>query len=146
MALRSRLRPALLGPIVAGGTVGTAVRNFIESTFEAGADGFPWATLAINVSGAFLLGALLELLVLLGPDRGWRRTARLGLGTGLLGGYTTYSTFVVETVQLGGQGRLVAALAYDVASLVAGFLAALAAALLFGSLVRRRLDQPGGRP
>ena len=131
--------PRLLALIVVGGTAGTAARHAVQTAFPAGPDGFPWATLAVNVSGAFLLGALLEVVVLVRDDRGRRRALRLTLGTGLLGGYTTYSTFVLESLTLGSGGHPLAALAYDAASLLGGFLAAGTAALLVGRLVRRRV-------
>ena len=60
------------------------------------------------------------------------------LGTGLLGGYTTYSTLVLETIALGSDGRLLLALAYDAVSLVGGFLAALGAMAGTRALLARR--------
>lgn len=118
------LRPDLVGLVVLGGTAGTALRDLIENSFRTPPGQFPWATFAINVSGAFLLGALVEVLVL--SPAGPRRALQLTFGTGLLGGYTTYSTFVLETVALGGAGAA-SALGYVAASLVAGFAAAFAA-------------------
>nr|NLI49305.1 CrcB family protein [Propionibacterium sp.] len=118
------LRPSLVGLVVLGGTAGTAVRDLIENTFRTPSGQFPWATFAINVSGALLLGALVEALVLAPP--GPRRALQLTFGTGLLGGYTTYSTFVLETITLGGAAAA-SALEYAAASLAAGFVAALAA-------------------
>ena len=117
------LRPSLVGLVVLGGAVGTTVRDRLETAFGTPTGHFPWATFAINVSGAFLLGLLLELLVHVVPEGRRRRAFQLTLGTGLLGGYTTYSTFVLETVGLGRGSALLAA-SYDAASLVAGFAAA----------------------
>lgn len=54
-------------------------------------------TFAANVSGAFVLGATLETLTLLGPDGGWRRHARLFLGTGFCGAFTTYSALALRS-------------------------------------------------
>jgi CrcB protein len=139
-------RPSLIALVVLGGALGTALRNAIETTFPAGSDGFPWATLAINLSGAFVLGALLELLTLLGPDQGTRRAIRIGVGTGLLGGYTTYSTFIVETVTLSENGHLPASVLYDTVSLLAGFAAAYLATLLTHPVVDRLDHQTGHRP
>ena len=70
---------------------------------------------------------LLESLVLTGTDSGWRRTVRLMCGTGILGGYTTYSTFVLETINLDRNGGRLMAFGYLTASLVLGFVAALVA-------------------
>ena len=58
------------------------------------------ATLGINVVGAFLLGVLLELLADHSFDTGWSRRIRLGVGTGGLGGFTTYSALATDTVIL----------------------------------------------
>lgn len=80
--------------------------------------GFPWVTLGINVAGSFLLGLLVAAAPL--PDS----TARAVIGTGLLGAFTTFSTFSVETVALARDGRVPAACGYALASLVLGVAAA----------------------
>jgi CrcB protein len=98
----------------------------------------PWTTLTINVAGSLLLGALLEALARTGADEGWRRSARLTLGTGVLGGFTTYSTFAVETVQRLTPAAHFVGLAYAVASVVLG-----ASAAAIGYLLARRI---GRRP
>ena len=125
--------------VLLGGAVGTMCRDAVSRAFPA-AGTFPWVTFAINVSGAFLIGALLEGLLLSGSDRGWRRGARLGLGTGVLGGYTTYSTFALETAGQLLRGAVGTALAYAVGTVVAGFLAAYGA-----TVVTRRASRFIGR-
>lgn len=132
-----RVGPSWLALILAGGMVGTAVRAALE-TACAPASGFPWATFCINVSGAFALGALLEALAATGPDQGWRRAVRLGVGTGLLGGYTTYSTFAVETMELIQEGAWAAGLGYAMGSVVAGFVAAVLGIRIARLAARRR--------
>lgn len=132
-SLPAYLRPSLLGLVTLGGAAGTTLRSALESGFGAGAGEFPWATFAINVSGALILGALLEALALVTADGGRRRALQLALGTGLLGGYTTYSTFILEAVALGRGGDLPLAMAYAGASVAVGFLAASASM----ALVRR---------
>jgi fluoride ion exporter CrcB/FEX len=62
--------------------------------------GVPIATFGINVIGAFLLGVLLEFLADRSPDIGWSRRMRLAVGTGGLGGFTTYSALATGTVIL----------------------------------------------
>lgn len=84
--------------ICLGGAAGTAARyllsGWLAQTLGAG---FPYGTLAVNVLGSFLLGLIMPVALLtdaLSP------TARLALTTGLMGGFTTYSSFNYETLQL----------------------------------------------
>jgi len=112
--------PLLLGAVFLGGAVGTAIRSLLGDAFAGPSGSWPWTTLAINLTGAFLLGLLLEALVRSGEDTGGRRLARLGIGTGVMGGYTTYSTFMVETTDLPWP----TAIGYVVATVVLGALLA----------------------
>ena len=114
----------LLGLVFVGGVCGTWVRAELSNRFPVAADAWPWTTFWINVSGAFVLGVLLGLLARLGDDSGWRRRVRLGVGTGVLGGYTTYSTFAVEVVERQRDSLLLLSTGYALASLVCGVLAA----------------------
>lgn len=140
------VRPAWLAVILAGGTVGTGTRAWLAAAFPHGPGEWPWATLGINLTGALLLGVLLEVLAGTGPDRGWRRAVRLGVGTGVLGGYTTYSTFAVETFELVRAGAWLAGLGYALGSVVVGLGAAWAGALLARrGLARVRRAQGGIR-
>ncbi len=91
----------------------------------------------INVVGSFVLGVLVEALSAAGPDRGARRAVRLTLGTGVLGGFTTYSTFMVETADRLRDGHLLTALAYLVGSVILG-LAAAALGISIASHAHRR--------
>ena len=100
-----------------GGAAGALARYAVG--IAAGARGFPWATLAINVVGSFLLGLLLHR----GPGR-LSEDARLALGVGVLGAFTTFSTFTNETLALARDGRLGAAVFYVSLSVVAGLTAA----------------------
>ncbi len=140
---RLPLRPAWLGLILAGGTAGTAARAWLDATFPAAAGEWPWAIFWINVGGAFLLGALLEVLTGTGPDGGWRRGVRLGLGTGLLGGFTTYSTFANQTVQLLSTGHALIGVGYGLGTVVAGLASAMGAIRAVHWLLQRRR---GARP
>ncbi len=140
-AVRRRVR--VLGVIFLGGTLGTFTRAALEAAFPAQPDAIPWTTLAINIGGSFLLGLLLEALARTGSDSGWRRTVRLGVGTGVLGGFTTYSTFAVETVSRLNPAAWPIALAYAAASVVLGLLAAAAGYRLAHGLGRRQ--SAGGR-
>ncbi|WP_416259146.1 fluoride efflux transporter CrcB [Gordonia jacobaea] len=127
-----------------GGICGTGLRYAIEEAFPTVGTGWPWATFAINISGAFVLGALLGFLALVGPDDGWRRNVRVFAGTGLCGAFTTYSTFALETTQLGHHGAPAAAVAYAVLSVVLGVLGAWAGIVVAGVAGRRNAVRRGG--
>jgi CrcB protein len=129
--------PGLLALVLVGGAAGSLLRYGL-STALAGSGTL--ATLLVNVSGALLLGALLELLVRLGPDEGLRRALRLGLGAGVLGAFTTYSALATETALEVRDGHVGTAVAYGLGSAVAGLLAALAGTVAISALLSR--DRP----
>ncbi len=135
---REHLR--LVGLVFVGGALGTALRAGLEGAF-AQPTGWPWATFGINLVGSFVLGLLLERLVRGGADEGWRRSARLGCGTGVLGGFTTYSTFVLEVERLASDGETAVAVAYPLVSVVLGLVLAVA-----GMVVAARFTGPRRRP
>ena len=93
------LRPQYLGIVLLGGTLGTGVREALSLLIPP-IGAFPMAIFLINVTGAFALGVALEILLRLGPDEGHRRRLRLFVGTGFMGGYTTYSTLAIGTAFL----------------------------------------------
>ncbi|MFJ3027554.1 fluoride efflux transporter FluC [Curtobacterium sp. NPDC087080] len=82
-----------------GGAIGTAIRLLL-TTWLPPVHGVPVSVFLINITGAFLLGALLETLTRTGPEAGIRRTVRLFVGTGIIGGYTTYSTLAVGVAEV----------------------------------------------
>ena len=96
----------------------------------------------MNLTGAFALGLLLEHLARRGPDDGRRREVRLYAGTGLLGGYTTYSTLALDTVLLADTGQAAVALLYAGSGVVLG-VAAAAAGLAVGRRTDRHDEQHG---
>lgn len=132
------LRGRYLALVALGGTVGTAAREWLGLVVPA-VDGIPVIILVINVVGALALGALLESLVRRGADEGRRRTIRLLLGTGLLGGFTTYSALATATSVLVASGRTGAAVVYALATLLLGAGATLAGIALASAAHRRRI-------
>jgi CrcB protein len=132
------LRPSALAWIFAGGIGGTALRYYIEKLLPHDGTSWPWATFLINLSGAFILGGLLEGLARLGDDSGWRRRARLCAGTGFCGAFTTYSTFALEIVLLGRHGYLGTAISYGLLSVVGGIVTAWLGIVAMASVHHRR--------
>lgn len=125
----------VLAAVAGGGCLGASARYGIDRLIPTPTHGFPWSTFVINVSGAFLLGLLLVLLIERLPPS---RYARPFLGTGFLGAYTTFSTYMVETVLLTRAGYADRATAYLLGSLVIGLFAA-----WLGMAIGRRLTLPG---
>ena len=130
------LRWGFIALVAFGGAIGTTVRALLAAAFPAH-DGISWTILAINVVGAFCLGFLLEALARRGADVGRRRAARLFVGTGVLGGFTTYSTLADDTAQLLDLGRWTAGTGYALLSVVLG-LAAVVLGLRVAAATRPR--------
>lgn len=118
----THLRPAYLGLALLGGTFGTAAREAI-SLAVPDLGGIPVAIFAINILGAFCLGLLLDALARRGPDEGGRRTIRILLGTGFMGGFTTYSALAVDAAALLGEGAVGTGLGYGLLTVLIGGLA-----------------------
>ena len=125
---------ASLALVAAGGCAGTLVRAALERAWPASPGHLPVTTLALNVVGALALGLLLGALGESHPR------LRLALGTGVLGGLTTHSTFILESHRLltsgGDGGHPVLGAAYLVGSMVAGLVAAGLGLWLAGRLRR----------
>jgi len=106
--------------VAAGGALGAAARYELSGTWPPSAGGFPWVTFGINVGGCLLIGALMVyLLEVLRPGR----YARPFLAVGVLGGFTTFSTYAGETEMLLRHGHATVALTYLFGTLVAALLA-----------------------
>ncbi|MFT3715187.1 MAG: CrcB family protein [Gordonia sp. (in: high G+C Gram-positive bacteria)] len=128
-----------LGLVFVGGIAGAIVRYAIDEALTTTPTGFPWATFLINLSGAFLLGLLLESLALSGEDSGWRKRIRLLAGTGFIGTYTTYSSLAVELDLLIHHDRVVLGIVYGAVSLLLGLAAALAGIALANAVRREEV-------
>jgi fluoride exporter len=110
-----------------GGAARYAVVTFVTARF---ASRFPWGTFAVNITGCFLIGVVATLLV----ERSASPVSwNLFLVTGILGGYTTFSAFGWETVQLSRQNEHLLALSNVLGSAIAGY-----AAVWLGVLLARR--------
>ena len=117
---RTRIAPDVLLAIALGGALGASARYGVAQLVVSPAGHFPWATFWTNISGSAVLGCVLALLVERFPPG---RYLRPFVATGFLGAYTTFSTFMVESDLLVRDGRMVLALTYCVASLLAGLVA-----------------------
>lgn len=120
----------VLGVVSAGGVLGALARYGLTLAVPHRPGTFPWAIFAVNVSGCLCIGALIVLVTeaLAAP-----RLLRPFLGTGVLGGYTTFSTAMVDTDRLFGDGAVAVGLLY----LSGTLFAALAAAWVGATLTRR---------
>jgi fluoride exporter len=124
---------ALLGAIAAGGVLGSEARYALGRALPHGAGSWPLATFLINVSGCLLIGVLMVVLTeVVRPHR----LARPFLGVGVLGGWTTFSTAMVDVVALARAGRPLPAAAYLLGTALAALLA-----VVLGSSVTRALTR-----
>ncbi|HUB93660.1 MAG TPA: CrcB family protein [Verrucomicrobiae bacterium] len=105
-----------------GGCLGALTRYTITLLLPTKTDQWPMATFIVNMLGALALGVLLEGLARSGPDVGLRRFLRLGIGTGFIGAFTTYSTLAVDADLLVRNGDPVRAGVYTLISVVGGIL------------------------
>jgi len=114
--------------ICLGGAVGTGARYLVSGWAQSiFGPVFPYGTLAVNVVGSFLLGVVMQVALatrVIGP------TVRLTLATGVLGGFTTYSSFNYETLQYLREGAFALAAANLAATVVVCLLAGLAGLVL----------------
>jgi len=120
--------------VFVGAGLGGSLRHFLNMALgRAFGAGFPWATAFINVSGSLAMGVLTGWLAFRAGGALTQHT-RLFFATGVLGGYTTFSTFSLETILLFESGKTAAALAYVVGSVLLGALSLWAGLALMRSL------------
>ncbi|MFJ6380065.1 fluoride efflux transporter CrcB [Kitasatospora sp. NPDC092039] len=143
-AAPARGRPPVLrgqGPAVAvvaaGGAIGATARYAAGLGWQTGPTAFPWTTLLVNVAGCAVIGVF---LVVLTEGRQAHPLVRPFFGTGVLGGFTTFSTYAVDVRRLLESGRPGPAVAYLGLTLLGALLAVWAAA----GLTRRLIHRAGG--
>jgi fluoride exporter len=114
--------------VAAGGALGAASRYWLDRLIEQRSFAvFPWSTFTINISGCFLIGLVISALVDRHEAPAW---VRAGLVVGVLGGYTTFSTFAQESLDLLRADDVTLALLYSLGSLACGVLAVLGGTML----------------
>lgn len=117
--------------VALGGALGSVARYVLSAAVQASAQSnYPWGTMAVNVLGCLVIGFVSALAAahgMISPG------LKLLLATGFCGGFTTFSTFMQETLTLTSTGNATTALLYIVASVAMGFMAA-AAGMAIGRL------------
>ena len=130
----SRFQLRRLAAIYVGGTIGALVRVGLAEAAPHGPGGWPWATFAVNMVGALLLGYFVASL----RDHPEESVAHPFLTTGICGTLTTFSTLQLELFEMVDGGRLGLAAAYIAATLAAGY-----ACVRIGIALERRPEAAG---
>ncbi|MGV0624779.1 fluoride efflux transporter FluC [Mycolicibacter minnesotensis] len=128
----------MVAAVAVGGAIGAGARYAVALALPTPVGGFPWATLLTNVSGCALMGVLMVTVTELLRAHPLVRPL---LGTGVLGGYTTFSTFVGDFDSLAAAGHPIPALLYLISTPVAALIALWTAASL-----TRRLGRTAAGP
>ena len=121
--MSQRVPPDVLAAIALGGIVGATARYELAQALPTSPGTFPWATFWTNMSGSLALGFLLVLLL---HRTRQHRLLRPFLATGILGAFTTMSTYLVETAVLIKDGHATVGVTYGLSSLAAGLFLAFA--------------------
>lgn len=126
-----------------GGALGSLARWSAGELWPWSGDEFPWTTFAVNVTGGLALGALMVLVLDVWPRH---RYLQPFLGVGLLGGWTTFSAYVLEARDLLAGGHVATAYGYLGGSVVAGLLAVWLGLLAARTFVKELMGPAGGGP
>ena len=111
--------------VMAGGAVGAGARHLVgRASLSLFGPGYPWGTLAVNIVGSLAMGVLAGMLAR-GLVAGGE-AARLLIGVGVLGGFTTFSAFSLDAVLMAERGGWIAALPYILASVIGSIVALVA--------------------
>jgi CrcB protein len=128
---RTELRPSVLAAIAVGGALGGLARHGLQVAFPTKV--FPWATFGINVSGCLLIGVLMVVIARRLPNA---KLLRPFAGVGILGGFTTFSTYVLDIRNVVAAGRPGLALLYLFGTLLAAVAAVWAGMALTERVLR----------
>lgn len=128
-----RERGDILLVIAAGGAIGSLGRWAVAEAVPHSPWRVPWGTWIANITGGFALGLLMVFVLEVWPPH---RYLRPFLGVGVLGGYTTFSTYMLDTRTLLTDGHVASAMGYLLGTLIAGLVAVAAGVLLARTLVR----------
>jgi CrcB protein len=125
-ALPVRVGVASVLAVAVGGALGAVARYELGHTWPVAAGTFPWTTLAVNLAGSLVLGVVLTVAA-----GGSTTAARLRAfaAVGFCGGFTTFSTWMVEVVLLGRDGDVALGAVYSLVSIVLGLVAVAAGVL-----------------
>jgi CrcB protein len=143
---RPHRRFDVLAAIALGGGLGSVARYLVASALPVHPGRFPWSTFLVNLGGSFLLGVLMVFVLEVWPPR---RYVRPFAGVGVLGGFTTFSTFAVEVRGLAADGSWGLAGAYALTSLAGGVAVAWCGIALSRLSLRERREErtaEGGLP
>jgi fluoride exporter len=111
--------------VMAGGASGAALRYMLSRSLPIGAGGWPWPTFIANILGGFAMGLLAAWLLRAGQSG---EDMRILLGVGVLGGFTTFSAFSLEMMNMIEQGQGPQAALYAVSSVLIAVIAVFAGA------------------
>lgn len=119
--------------VALGGAIGATLRHLVGTlTLRIFGSGFPWGTATVNILGSFVMGVIVELVARkFSASMEWR----LFLMTGMLGGFTTFSSFSLDTAFLWERGETVVAFGYVVGSVVLSIAALFAGLALVRSFI-----------
>ncbi|MFF5477548.1 fluoride efflux transporter CrcB [Streptomyces sp. NPDC012935] len=130
-----RTQAPIVTVVALGGAIGATARYAVSLWWPVQSGGFPWATFWTNVVGCAMIGVL---MVIITDVRPVHRLVRPFVGTGVLGGFTTFSTYAVDIQQLVDGGHTRTGLAYLAATLVAALTAVWLATAATRRVLKRR--------
>lgn len=128
----------VIAVVAVGGAVGALARFGLSEAMPVRSGAIPWATATANVVGCFLIGILMVLVTDVWPGH---RLVRPFLGVGVLGGFTTFSTYAVEVRTLYADGHAPIAVVYLVGSVIAALVAVVAGLTTTRAVVGARIGR-----